>query len=207
MYLIHIQFLSHRIFNIRECLAFSLLISGKGDYTLTDNHNENKKLITNQLKDEKSINKDAIMNLATDLMKDEESIDMGSIMRMATALLKDDTLMNSVKDLAKSFQTKALEAAKEPQKQDTQEITPLLQQIEDLNHELTKLKQELQDMKKQNEYLIEMILNQERQQVITDSEYIDREPWREQQFMTLTQELQEIKELMAALQKEKKGEF
>ncbi|UYP07479.1 hypothetical protein [Priestia megaterium] len=135
--------------------------------------NNNKEIYPSETKQEKSNNqveRNTIMNLASNLLnKDESSIDMGSIMKMATNLFKDDTLMNSVKDLAKLNQNKTLDISERPQKQEEKDTTLYYQHIQVIIHKLTELKQELQDIKKQNEHLTEIILNQEKQQTEKDT--------------------------------------
>ncbi|MEW4267108.1 hypothetical protein Q0N30_25775 [Priestia megaterium] len=148
--------------------------------------NNNKEIYPSETKQEKSNNqveRDTIMNLASNLLnKDESSIDMGSIMKMATNLFKDDTLMNSVKDLAKLNQNKTLEISKRPQKQEEKDTTLYYQHIQGIIHKLTELKQELQDIKKQNEHLREIILNQEKQQTEKDTKKIDHDKTHNQQI-------------------------
>ena len=124
---------------------------------MKENHNGIEHT-TNSSKETNTVNKDAIMNLATNLLKNEKSIDIGSIMRMATTLLNNDTLMNSVKDIAKSHTSNPLAVPKEPEEEEKTEFALLHDQMEELSYDITKLKKEIHDVKEQNEYLKQLLL-------------------------------------------------
>ncbi|KAB7707106.1 hypothetical protein F9802_08835 [Bacillus aerolatus] len=170
---------------------------------MTDNNKEIVESKTSQEKDDNSVKRETVMKLTSDLLNDETSIDMGSILKMATNLFTDDALMSSVKDLAKLNQNKPLDVLKEPPKQKEEDTASSPQRIEDITHELTELKQLLQDLKKQNEYLTELILTKEKRQAEKDLENANKDKFLNQQIMTLFQGLNKTKTSMAAIQPKK----
>jgi Na+-translocating ferredoxin:NAD+ oxidoreductase RnfG subunit len=82
-------------------------------------------------------------------------------------------------------------------------MAPLFQHMEAMAAEFTAMKQELQDIKAQNEYLKEVIHNQEKKQAQLEYDRSDKENRRDEQLMSLIRDMQETKKIIAATEEKK----
>lgn len=86
---------------------------------------------------------------------------------------------------------------------ETEKMPFLFKHLETMATEFIEMKQELQNIKAQNEYLKEVIQNQEKQQMQVESDRFDKENKRDEQLMLLFREMQETKKMLATTEQKK----
>ena len=101
----------------------------------------------------------------------------------------------------------ALQSQEQLREQENKGMAILFQHIETMTTEFATMKKELQDIKSQNEYLKEVIHNQEKKQTQLEHDRSDKENKRDEQLMSLIRDMQETKKMIAATQQKKWWNF
>ncbi|RAN79642.1 DUF3967 domain-containing protein [Bacillus sp. SRB_331] len=105
--------------------------------------------------------------------------------------------------LSKTEDSHAIQSQEQLGEQENKGMVLLFQHMEKMESEFLVMKQELQDIKTQNEYLKEIIRNQEKQQAQIEHNRFSKEVKRDEQLMLLIRDMQETKKMIVASEQKK----
>ena len=121
--------------------------------------NENNNIESRDHFIKNNVDEDPVFNLASNLFESENTLDKSEITIMTTNLLQNESFMNFVKDISQFVQIPILNP---PENQIVTQLKLLKEELMKMENKIMKVNKELTDIKKENNYLVEIIDNIEK---------------------------------------------